>query len=466
MRTDVAIVGAGWAGLSAAVRLAQAGRHVHLIESAPEAGGRAREARLDLGATPVAIDAGQHLLVGAYRESLALAQLLNDDRAPIDRFRLRLSDTAGLRLEAAPLPAPLHLAAALLLARGLPVVERLALARMFARLRAAGWRAPAGQTVTQWLAAPAQPPALVDRLWEPLCIATLNTPPAIASAQVFATVLRDTLGAARADSDFLLPRATLAAVVSRPACAWLRTRGATLSFGSTVRSIEAAAGHWRLRAGSAHDPAVVEATQVVLAVPPHAAARLVEPLCAAVPALAGRATSLRDFDYEAIATVTLAWPAAAAPRLPRWTMLRASPQPAWHGQWLFDRGRHGTQHIATVVISARDRSADAEPPDALAAGVARQVAAQLRVPPPAAARVVTEKRATFRCTPQRPRFAADAFAPELPGFWLAGEYAWPDYPATLEGAVRSGRAAAERALDFNAGRDRLGPERPRGAARL
>jgi uncharacterized protein with NAD-binding domain and iron-sulfur cluster len=61
-------------------------------------------------------------------------------------------------------------------------------------------------------------------------------------------------------------------------------------------------------------------------------------------------------------------------------------------------------------------------------------------------RTVTEKRATFRCTPDRPRIECDAFAADLPGLWLAGDYAWPDYPATLEGAVRSGRLAAELAL--------------------
>jgi squalene-associated FAD-dependent desaturase len=442
-RVDVAVVGAGWAGLSAAVRLAQAGRHVRVLDAAPAPGGRAREARLDFGAGPVTLDAGQHLLVGAYRESLALAHLLHDGAPPLERFTLALHDTGGLHR----LPAPLHLAVGVLRARGLALADRIAMMRLVTRLRRDGWRAARAETVEQLLVRLHQPAALVERLWSPLCMAALNTVPEQACAQAFAAVLRDTLGAARDASDFVLPRTTLGALIATPAEQWLRDRGVQLRRGATVRAIAPGAHGWQVHTG--RDEPALDAAQLVLAVPPHAAARLLAPLCPDATQPGSRVARLDEFAYDAITTVYLAWPAAQVPALPRWIMLRESPSRDEHGQWLFDRGRHGAQRIAAVVISVRARLDDAPVAD-VAAGIGRQVAVQLGVPPPAAMRTVTEKRATFRCTPDRPRIEVDAFAANLPGLWLAGDYAWPDYPATLEAAVRSGRLAAARALQRHA----------------
>ena len=92
------------------------------------------------------------------------------------------------------------------------------------------------------------------------------------------------------------------------------------------------------------------------------------------------------------------------------------------------------------MISAAGRSG--ESPDALARGVARQVAAQLGYPSPAHARAIVDKRATIRCSPDRPRIDTDALATTLPGLALAGDWSWHRYPATIESAVRSGDAAA------------------------
>lgn len=429
---DVAVIGAGWAGLAAAMHLVDAGRRVTLLDAAREAGGRARAVTLDFGSGPVRIDAGQHLLVGAYGESLALAQRLHDGHAPIERWPMALRDTGSLRFEAAPLPAPWHLALGLLRARGLGIGERLAIARLMQAVRRPS--ADAGETVAAMLMRLRQPPALVERLWAPLCMAALNTDIDEACALTFSNVLRETLGGARGDSDFVLPRGTLAELISEPASRWLAQRDAALLTGAAVGRLQHADGRWQVDSARG----TVRARQLIVAIPPVGAARLLQPLSERAQALAG-------FDYDAIATVYVAWPRDAVTSLPRWIMLREQPARMQFGQWLFDRGELAGLRVAAIVVSARGRRA-APTAEALADGIQDQLAEQLRLPPAAAHRVVTEKRATFRCTPGRPRIGTDWFAGELPGLWLAGDHAYPAYPATLEGAVRSGRIAAEAAL--------------------
>lgn len=431
---DIVVVGAGWAGLSAAVNATQAGLRVRLLERAPLAGGRAREARIDFGAGPVAIDAGQHLLMGAYRECLRLASIVNGDASPsFERSALALRDTAGLRLQARARRAPWHLLGALVRARGLSAGERWAALRLVAWLRLRGWRTPAGETVAALLRRYRQPRTLTDRLWTPLCVGAMNTGPEAACAAAFAAVLRDTLGAEDAASDFVLPRTTLDDAITRPALAWLRARGATVSHGANVRALRRAGGEWDIETAKS----TLRATRLIVATPPADAARLLEPLDRRAAALAG-------FAYEPIATVLLAWPRETLLPLPRWTLLNDDGRRAW-GQWLFDRGCVGAHRVAAVVVSVASRL-DEVGREAVGEAIAHQVARQLELPPPRAHRTVIEKRATIRCTPDRPRIAGDAFVDALPGLWLAGDYVDDEYPATLETAARSGRRAAEFAL--------------------
>ncbi len=433
LAADLVVVGAGWAGLASAVHATLAGLRVQLLDSAPHAGGRAREAQFDFGAGPVALDAGQHLLMGAYRECLALAAIVQDEsEAPFERVGLALHDTAGLRLQAPPYPAPWHLLAALGRARGLSLRERWAAVRLVAALRARRWRTAAGATVEALLASHSQPPRVIDRLWSPLCVGALNTPPDAACAAAFAAVLRDTLGSAREASDFVLARGTLDAAVSRPATAWLRAHGASVSFGANVRALQRFDGGWRVETAAF----ATQAAQVVVATSAPVAARLLAPLDA-------RAARLAAFAHEPIATVYLAWPRGTLLPLPRWILLHDDGQRAW-GQWLFDRGCLGAHRVAAVVVSVGSRL-DGIDRETIGDAVSRQVARQLELPMPQAQRTVIEKRATIRCTPQRPRIGCDAFADALPGLWLAGDYTDDEYPATLEAAVRSGRRAAERA---------------------
>lgn len=430
----VAVVGAGWAGLAAAVELVRDGHQVEVYEAAPRAGGRARALRLRLGNAEVDLDNGQHLLIGAYRECERLARLVADGSAPapLVRHRLLLQSVDGLRMRAGALPAPLHLVPAVFGARGLGFGERLAIVRMMATLRLAGWRVRAGETVQQLLDRLGQPESLQRRLWGPLALGALNTGVEQACAATFATVLRDSLGADSGAADFLLPRGTLSEVFPDPAQAWLEAAGAAVHLRTTVRSLARTPEGWRVRTSDReHDH-----RQVVLAVSAPVAAELLDPVAHDDSERASVA-ALQGFRHESIATVYLAWPADAIGALPGWIMLEERPGSAAFGQWLFDRGVQQGLRLAAVVISARGRASRLDV-DALGRGVVRQVAEQLRLPPPVDWRTIVDKRATFLCLPDRPRPDPAAFG----SLWLAGDHAWPDYPATLEGAVRSGVAAA------------------------
>jgi len=413
------IVGGGWAGIAAAIGAVEHGDAVTLIEMAPQLGGRARCVELD-GLT---LDNGQHILIGAYGETLRLMRRVGVDiDAALERRPLELvyPDGSGLRLPSgSPLPA---------LLRGVLGVpnwrwqDRLQLLRHATRWAAARFRCNEALTVAELAAT--LPARVREDLIEPLCVAALNTPPQQASAAVFLRVLRDALLGGAGAADLLLPRRSLSGLLPEPAQAWLAAAGAEVRLGSRVRAVERDGAVWRVD----EEPF----DRVVLACSAKEAARLCRSIA---PPWAEAADA---FDYEPIVTVYLQ---SAGTVLPRpMTALHSGPDaPA---QFVFDHGRLGGKPglFAAVASGARawaDRGAAAT-----AESVARQLITSFPAgtwaTPPTTLRTLIERRATFLCVPALRRPAAAV----APGLTAAGDYIDGPYPATLEGAVRSGLAAA------------------------
>ncbi|GAB2841592.1 hydroxysqualene dehydroxylase HpnE [Pseudoduganella ginsengisoli] len=443
----VAVIGAGWAGCAAAVELASRGMHVTLLESARTLGGRARRVEID-GRN---VDNGQHIMLGAYRDTLKLLRKVGADipsavlNVPL---QMRYAPGAGGMDFIAPrLPAPFHLLGALLRATGLQREDKLSLARFSTTARWMGWQFDTDCTVTELLHRFDQTPRLTTLMWRPLCLAALNTPPERASANVFLAVLRDSLGASRAASDMLVPKVDLSALLPDLAARYVTEHGGTVYTGAKATALLAQPdGGWRVQASGAAlgDQWEHGYDAVVLACgAPHAASLLDAVTWQPEPATpAALATRLRAFTYEAITTVYLQYAPGVRLDLPFIALIDTPPAGHW-GQFVFDRGQLDEKQagLLAVIISASGEAAALGQAE-LTAACARQLAEVLRRPElaqPQWARVITEKRATFACAPALDR---PANATGLPGLVLAGDYTAGEYPATLEGAVRSGMAAA------------------------
>ena len=421
--STVAVVGGGWAGMAAAVELAARGHRVTLLEAAPHLGGRARRVNWD----GLAVDNGQHMLLGAYKASLQLIERVDPGFAAQAFWRLpmRFSVPGEFSLRLPRLPAPLHLLAGLLRAQGLRPSDKIALLRGMARLE----RQLAGDSAPFTAAAvlQPQPPRLLAAWWQPLCAAALNTPLQEASAQVFARVLRAALRGRRGDSDFLLPRVDLGRILAEPAAGFLRARGARIITGRRVASVLPEARSVRL-IGRDFDASFDAA---ILAAAPRQAALA---LPAGEPWETLRRGLLNLTAYP-IRTAYLRYPQGTCLPEPLIGLMDEA------AHFAFDRGAsHGQAGLIAVVQSA------VSGPLGESSAWARRCHLVLRrrlanLPEPLACKVITEKQAAFACVPELRRPPADTPHPRL---MLAGDYVAGPFPGTLEGAVMAGLQSATR----------------------
>lgn len=434
MMRKVAVIGAGWAGCAAGVELAATGHAVTLFEAARTLGGRARVVDID----GHLLDNGQHILLGAYSETLRLIRTVGinpDDvllRLPL---QMRYPGNSGMDFVTPRLPAPFHMLVGLLRASGLDREDKLALARFSTTARWMDWQLNQDCSVAELLDRYDQTERLTQLMWRPLCIAALNTPPERASAQVFLNVLRDSLGARRAASDMLIPRVDLSALFPQRAAEFIGSRGGKVRLGVQVRHIHRNGAAWRIETSDAGAQPPEGFDAVIVATQPRQAVTLLDGLA--------DTSAIAALGYEPITTCYLQYTPAFRLQQPFFALADDPGRGHW-GQFVFDRGQLDSRSagLLSVVVSA-SREAIEQGHDALTASVAAQLAQVFGEPSllsPAWSMVISEKRATFACTPSlfRPSNATG-----VEGLFIAGDYTAGDYPATLESAVRSAVAAAK-----------------------
>lgn len=391
--------------MAAAVTLAQKGVRVTVFESGPVPGGRAR--RVSTGGRE--LDNGQHILIGAYTELLRLMATVGTPEGAMLRVPLELRYADGFSFRALWLPAPFGLLGGLLFSGKLSFGERLAAVRFMFSLKRNAFQVPKNLIVKDLLVQYGQNGSIGHYLWRPLCVSALNTPVEIASAQIFATVLRDSLAGDANASDLLLPRVDLSRLFPEPATEFVRRHGGDVRMKEPVTDIELLK---------------TDFSSVIVAVGPHQ----LKPL---LPEFAP------EFEYQPIYTCYLQYPGNVRLRFP---MLGFSGGLV---QWAFDRARlTGEPGLIACVISAQGDHQQMTREE-LAANCHRELkAAHRQLPDPEWTQVIAEKRATVACVPGQKEFDF-----RMKGVILAGDYTYPDYPPTLEAAVRSGVRAAQLALE-------------------
>ena len=442
-RLNIAIVGAGWAGMAAAVAATQAGHHATVLEATDILGGRARALKGTLpDGSAATLDNGQHILIGAYSECLRLMRDVGVEpsQALLDLpMTLQFPDGCGIRFPT--WPTPLDALGGILAARGWSLSDKMSLLRAALGWRLRGFRCESRLSVAELCRS--LTPRINTELIEPLCVAALNTPAAQASAQVFLRVMQDALFSATGGSHLLLPKIDLSAMFPQAAARWVEQQGGQILCKARVDTLvqetspSDSCTHrpWRL-AGTGLDAvadarfdAVIWATAAS-----SAASALMQYGLTAPENISEKVThwcqTAQALHYEPITTV-YAWSASATLALPMLALRNTADYPA---QFVFDHAAlDGPAGLLAFVVSTSvgDRAT-------VQAQVLAQAQAQLGLTLQPVQTVI-EKRATFACTPglQRP-------APQIvPGLLACGDYVAGPYPATLEGAVRSGIDAVQ-----------------------
>ena len=468
--TDVTVIGGGFAGLAAALRLHRAGAKVRIIEKRAFFGGRAYSFREPK--TGETVDNGQHLLMGCYEETFAfLKELGTFDRLDIQKsLRVAFSEGPGQTFELAcpNLPAPLHLAWGLFRYRGLNFSDKRGMARLMGLAKKSGGSDPKldAQSIEELLRQTGQTDSAIRKFWEPLALATVNERLDLASAQLFTEVLRRALLSSKADSRLVLSKVGLSELYANPAQRYFEEACAPIHFNTQVLAVRREGARFRIEtnrglssrapasdplgspvvdpsapSGPRDDTNTLLTDKILLAIPPNAAAKLLQ---ASDTDLQTLLPELHRFGSAPIVSINLWYEGFR----PRHRMLGLVDSPI---HWIFDKAKilsaEKPEHITLVVSGAHALAGESK--EALLALAEREVQKfypELAGKRPHHGQVVKELEATFSA---RKGLAAYRPGPRTAsaGIFLAGDWTDTGLPATIEGAVLSGHKAAAAILE-------------------
>jgi squalene-associated FAD-dependent desaturase len=443
-RGHVVVIGGGLAGVSAALRCADRGFDVTVLESRPRLGGATSSFRRG----DLTVDTGQHVFLRCYSAYADLLRRLGvfDGVQVQRRFRVPVIAPGGRRmvLQRWGLPAPAHLAPALAGHRALSVSQRAGALRTALALRSLDPDDPALDEISfgAWLDARGEPDRTVRVLWGLLAVAALNAEPHYASlalaARVFRTGMLDTIDG----GDIGIPQRPLGELHGTAAHQALVAAGAAVRLRSKARAVRRTEAGLRVLVDNGTEQSTVDANAVVVAVPHQAATQLVADL--PVP----EARSWSRLSAAPIVNVHVVYDRAVTDAV----MAAVIDSPV---QWVFDRtniaGAARGQYLA-VSLSAAHGYIDVRTED-----LREMFLPALREVFPRARRaevldffVTREPRATFQQAPGTRAIRPPA-STDVPGLVLAGAWTGTGWPDTIEGAVISGNRAAE-AVDLSSDR--------------
>lgn len=441
---DTVVVGAGFAGLSAAADLAERGAHVLVLEARSRLGGRATSYKDRATGEP--IDNGQHVIFGCYHETFRFLRRIGVEQhirlqASLDVSFVDRANHKG-RFQCPHLPPPLQLIAGVLEWESLSLKERLEGLKMawplrLARLNESGhWRnrvVTADETVREWLIRHGQGPRLRELLWEPLALAALNQQPDRALAGPFVRVLAELCGRSLSDSVVGIPIRPLAEFYAEPARAFIESRGGEVRTNTPAKAVITG----RQLVGVETHGELVSGRTIISAVPWFSFPKLFpEP----PPAIIHTVVAAAGMASSPIATVNL-WfdrPVLGADEpfvgLPGRTM-----------QWVFHKsftfGSAGS-HLSLVASGAEEIVCLTN--DVLTRVAVEEVRSAF---PPARqahllrATVIRERQATFSLAFGQPKRPDTKTA--INNLFLAGDWIETGLPSTIESAVVSGHRAAD-----------------------
>lgn len=459
----VVVVGGGFAGLTAAIALQERRHDVVLLERRGVLGGRTTSFRDAV--TQEDVDNGTHLMVGAYTATLDLVRRASAGDLLLPQPNLKIEwvdDDGSTALDCPPFDAPLHLLAGLLGLR-VPLSVKLQALRLGLAVRFG--RAPVGLTLAEYFQRTGQGEAARRLLWDPLALAILNEPPERASAVLFHRVYQEAFLRDHRASRLVFLRRGWGVLFERLA-QYFEGRGGVVRRGALAEAIELEGEHVRgvhysqraearrdVQAGREPEPGLAPADAVVCAVPAQALSPLLPEEWRDRPPFAG----LDRLGGSPIVSVEM-WLDRVVVDRPMLGLRDCEVE------WVFDKGRlfgreGAPQHLA-FIVSAAYRSAPKKNGELVAVA---EAALRRYFPEMADARVertlvLREPEATFASSPEAEELRLGATTP-IDGLYLAGDWTNTGLPATIEGAVRSGRRAAER-VDTWAASGGPVPERP------
>lgn len=430
----VIIIGGGIAGLAAAATLAKADIPCTILEAGSQLGGRARSVAVEFNSKVVQLDNGQHILLGAYQATLKLLADIGVNehdafmRLPLTLELLTQHGDIAFKFSAVRyLPFPVNQLFGFLTCKGLNFKERLSVVKLVNRLKKSRYQISHDQPLLDFLLKQQQSQKVIKLLWEPLCLSALNTPIISASSKVFLNVLHDAFEQKNSNSDMLLPKRDLSQIFAQPIARFLKAKNSNVLLNHRVKSIQALDQGYEVH--TANQKALV-ASHVIIATSP---ARF-KNVMADFPKLSATAELTKSFSYQPIYTIYLQYPSH---------IKLSKPMIGFTGmlsQWVFDRGQMCEQHGLLAVIISAEGYHQQYTHEQLALNIAQELSSVFpHLPKPLWHQVIAEKRATFNCSSNLARPTNSTIYPTL---YIAGDYTYADYPATIEGAVRSGTNAA------------------------